>query len=163
GSNERPSGAHHSRSLATCRRGCIWISAGGSPRDRWPDASSCGCHCLENARTAIFYQPPTLVCRANFNRRVGGWLRLLANCCVAFACYQLGQPALAAGNLVAHYRAPVSCVPLVYAKRDRNAVCGILQNGVARIRARWLPLAVALAFVGFATAYKTDRTSFWFL
>src|SRR5438093_7754265 len=27
----------------------------------------------------------------------------------------------------------------------------------------WLPVAVVLAFAGFASAYKSDRTSFWFL
>jgi predicted Co/Zn/Cd cation transporter (cation efflux family) len=27
----------------------------------------------------------------------------------------------------------------------------------------WLPLPLALAFAGFATAYRQDRTTFWFL
>ena len=129
--------------MALCGCPGVWVGAGRSSRHGGTDSPGSWDSRLQDGRPEVFYQPPTSVCSSDFNRRLGCCLRLFALCSFALTRH---QSALAARNLVAHHRAAVSRVLLLFPKHNGRAVYRILQNALARI---WGYLAAFAARPGF--------------
>ena len=77
---------------------------------------------------------------------------------------ELGESAFAPGNLVAYHRPAVSRVLLSFAdRRWERSLLNFAEWPCASLDLRGCLCRLFLAVAGFASAFKRDRTAFWFL